>query len=600
VEALRKRSRQLKLNQKITLFVISCLVIPIIIFYVIILQNIEQSSVDNRMKELKASMVQSQNTIQKNVEMCNMSTKVFLNSKNLMDYISQVKEESVPIQQNLEFYKNDIGNLEKIVNSNPYLHQIRIYVDSPSVLEMVPILYSYDRLKRLSWYGNGEIESGSWQFDYSDTIFPTYISEYHLVSLVTEISNYHQGTLGIIEVATRMDLMFPDIYTSDENQWTCFIDDKGHYYYDTDVKAEWLQEPVKLLDGIKIDKNKPHYDRVQIDGEDVLIAYQPIKELNGHLLKIVSLKNDTQYLKRLEGIYLGVLVIGLFILTFFIDYIVKIILRRFYCIMETIHQVKEGDLQVQVPPCGGDEIGELGNQINEMLSRISDLMEEGIRGERLVKDSEIRALQNQINAHFIYNVLESIKMMAEINEEYDISDALTSLGKLLRYSMKWVSHNVVISEEIEYIKNYLALINLRFDYNIILSINLQEEILIQEIPKMSLQPIVENAICHGIEDLAEDTTIYIKSYRNVEFCFIEITDSGKGMSEEQVTKLRKKIAGEIETSGAAGNGLGLKNVQDRIQISFGKSCGINVISKEGCYTKVIVKIPYKDKVGEKR
>ena len=100
--------------------------------------------------------------------------------------------------------------------------------------------------------------------------------------------------------------------------------------------------------------------------------------------------------------------------------------------------------------------------------------------------------------------------MAEIDEEYVISDAITSLGNLLRYSIRWVSGNVRVEEEIAYIKNYLVLINLRFDYEIYLSLNLPEEVLKQEIPKMSLQPIVENAIYHGIEELAEDTNIYIK------------------------------------------------------------------------------------------
>ena len=155
-------------------------------------------------------------------------------------------------------------------------------------------------------------------------------------------------------------------------------------------------------------------------------------------------------------------------------------------------------------------------------------------------------MQNQINAHFIYNVLESIKMMAEIDEEYAISDAVTALGKLLRYSMKWVSGNVLVEQELEYIKNYMALINLRFDYEIYLSLNLPELVLKQEIPKMSLQPIVENAIYHGIEQMAEDTNIYIKGILDGDDCVIEITDAGKGMSEEEVEKLRLKIAGKIE------------------------------------------------------
>ena len=154
-----------------------------------------------------------------------------------------------------------------------------------------------------------------------------------------------------------------------------------------------------------------------------------------------------------------------------------------------------------------------------------------------------------------------------------------------------VSGNVLVEQELEYIKNYMALINLRFDYEIYLSLNLPEIILQQEIPKMSLQPIVENAIYHGIEQMAEDTNIYIKGRVEGNDCVIEITDAGRGMTEEEMAQLRQKIAGELDSSGGSGNGIGLKHVQDRIQIAFGGAYGIEVASQIGCYTKIIVRIP---------
>jgi two-component system sensor histidine kinase YesM len=236
-------------------------------------------------------------------------------------------------------------------------------------------------------------------------------------------------------------------------------------------------------------------------------------------------------------------------------------------------------------------MGQLGHEIDIMLDTIERLMNENLARELLMKNSEIKALQNQINVHFIYNVLESIKMMAEIDEKYEISDAVTSLGKLLRYGMKFSSKNVTVEQEIEYIRNYLDLINLRFDFEIILAINIPQFIYKQEIPKMTLQPIVENAIYHGIEELAEDSSIYIKGYVEGEDILIEITDSGKGMNQATIEQLQKKIAGEIESGGGSGNGIGLKNVQDRIRISFGPRYGISLYSKEHCYTKVVVRLP---------
>lgn len=280
----------------------------------------------------------------------------------------------------------------------------------------------------------------------------------------------------------------------------------------------------------------------------------------------------------------------LVVLIFFINAIVRKLLRQFYEILRSIRKVQKGDLDVVIENCGSDEMGELGTQINKMLERIKQLMEDNLNREMLVKNSEIRALQNQINAHFIYNVLESIKMMAEIDGEYAISDAVTALGKLLRYSMKWGNGCVLVEQELEYIKNYMALINLRFDYEIYLSLNIPDVLLKQEIPKMSLQPIVENAIYHGIEQMAEDTNIYIKGLLEGDDCIIEITDAGRGMTEDEVEQLRRKISGEIDSSGGSGNGIGLKNVQDRIHIAFGERYGIEIASKIGCYTKVRVRI----------
>ena len=114
---------------------------------------------------------------------------------------------------------------------------------------------------------------------------------------------------------------------------------------------------------------------------------------------------------------------------------------------------------------------------------------------------------------------------------------------------------------------------------------------------MSLQPIVENAIYHGIEEMAEDTSIYVKGFVNGDDCIIEITDAGKGMSEKEVSELYKKISGEIEAGGGSGNGIGLKNVQDRIKMSFGERYGIEIASKLGCYTKIMVRIPLRKKEG---
>lgn len=230
-------------------------------------------------------------------------------------------------------------------------------------------------------------------------------------------------------------------------------------------------------------------------------------------------------------------------------------------------------------------------QISKINAQINALVEQTIDQEMHLKNVEFKALQNQMNAHFIYNVLESIKMMAEIEEKYEISDATTALGKLLRYTMKWTDRHVTLREEIEYIFHYLKLINLRFDYEVQLMMDLPECIYDQSIPKMSLQPIIENAIYHGFEELSENRTLYMSAKVLKNEYMIEIMDTGNGMSKEMLEKLYQKLEGKIEAHSTIGNGIGLKNVQDRIKMSFGAQYGISIESKENVYTKVKLLMP---------
>jgi two-component system sensor histidine kinase YesM len=600
MKRIKDKLNHLKIKHKLTLTVFFFAFIPIIILFIIIIHNMREGAINDQVSIVKYTMQQNYAQVQKNIDLCNMSTKVFLNNTTLIKYLERVKsKEDIDISVEREFYLNEIASMERLVNSNPYLYQIRVYVDSDTMVEMMPILYRTNRMERLQW-GKEDIKSGTWEFNYTDEIFPREVmsSKRHLMSLVTNIQDYDDDNLGVIEVAIRMNDLFPGLYSTKETDWSCFIDGDNKKYYDESSKNRWNPYIEDIFNSTNLESESDCYHVTKIAGEDVIVAYKPISELHGRLIKVVSLKNVIHKVNRFRSLYTMFLLIIMGALFFVINLIVKTMSKRFYVVYQALHEVQKGKLDVEVSVSGSDEIGELANRINIMLVKIKQLMENSVKREILVKNSEIRALQNQINTHFIYNVLESIKMMAEIKEDYDISDAITSLGKMLRYSMKGLSKNVTVKEEIDYIKNYIAIMNLRFDYEIYLSLNIPEVLWEQEIPKMSLQPIVENSICHGIENIAEDTNIYIKGITEQDYFTIEVSDQGKGIAEDQLEQLRRNIQGEMETSGGSGHGLGLKNVQDRIQINFGEDYGITISSKLGCYTKVCVKIPRSDKYGK--
>jgi len=586
------RMRGLKLNVKFTLLITGILLVPISVFSIYIFHNMEDNSISEKENSVRYFLNQSYERILKNVDSINISTQFFLSDQKLKDYlVAQKREVAYTAQELMEFTNADVVALERMVNNNPYLYQIRVYADNPKMQEIMPILYRMERMERLEW-AQDENAAG-WKFDYTDQLFESFrmYQNQKIMALVTPIEDYLWGEIGMLEVAMRMDTMFPMLYEEEEGEWNFFIDGSGKAYHKEDVEEKVEKYLVNMLDGMDMDEQGQMIREQQLHGEFCVIGSLYVKELDGYLLCIRSMKSEMSRIAGIRARFLLLIGVFLIILIFIINYIVHRMLKQFYMILHSIRQVQKGDMNVVIEDCGKDEMGELGSQINIMLARLKRLMEDNLNRELLVKNSEIRALQNQINAHFIYNVLESIKMMAEIDEKYEISDAITALGKLLRYSMKWTSGNVTVEQEIDYIHNYLALINLRFDYEIYLSLNIPENIMIQEIPKMSLQPIVENSIYHGIEQMAKDTNIYIKGFQEDEDCIIEITDAGKGMSEEEVRRLYQKISGEIDSAGGSGNGIGLKNVQDRIRISFGPEYGLEFSSKPGMYTKVRVRVP---------
>ncbi|MBQ7918376.1 MAG: sensor histidine kinase [Lachnospiraceae bacterium] len=603
MKRLKNRFQGLKLNIKFTLICTVFVLIPVVVLSTWVFTSMEENVINERVNNLSYKLSKGYDQAITSMDSVNMSTQFFLSDQALKEFlVAQKSGNPYDTKRSIEFYNEDIASLERMINNNSALYQIRVYVDSIDMQEMMPILYRMDRMYKQPWAQKEDYYG--WNFGYKDSIFDDYGKLYKdnpILSLVTPMEAFGEGVIGIIEVTMYMETMFPMLYDGDEKEWTCFVDDNGEMIFAEQPQGDKEERVGKVLEYVRSLENVGTEATVYYSDEEghLICGYQPLPELGGALISVSDIGADLGSIAKERAVFVLAAFGVIIVLALAADMVVRSMLKQFYSILHSIREVQKGDLDVVIQNCGRDEMGELGNQINKMLGSIKQLTETNLKHELLVKNTEIRALQNQINAHFIYNVLESIKMMAEIEEKYDISDAITALGKLLRYSMRWTSGNVTVGEELEYIRNYLSLINLRFDYEIYLSENIPEVIYKQEIPKLSLQPIVENAIYHGIEEMAEDTSIYIKGFVEGDDCVIEITDAGKGMDEEEVEQLLRKINGELEASGGSGNGIGLKNVQDRIKVSFGERYGIEIASKLGCYTKIMVRIPITHPVESK-
>ncbi len=579
-----------KLTLKFTIIIFLIVYIPVFVLTNQLLKSTQDTLIQERMAAVSLSSEQLKSRVSKTAEVADVLIKTFSTNDSLLSYLEKaLTDEEMDILDKLSFFRHDISALAKFTYSNAYMYQIRVYADSQTMPEMMPVLYRMSRMERLKWASDGSTLSG-WHFDYTDSLFPDYVSnrKQHLMALVRPLTDANDVTYGVIEAAIDMEALLPSLFDSQEEDYLFLADSQGNFYYDHAAASEWFG-------AIETLSSEKHSDTLhsqnKLNGQQVILSYIPVPSIKSELIQITPLDYELSLIADQRLAFYIAMGLGVIILIILIHFTVRTLLKRFYHILKTVHSVQHGDLSVRTEVTGQDEVAVLGRQVNLMLDKINVLMQENTEREILVKNAEIRALHNQINAHFIYNVLESIKMMAEINEQFQLADAVTSLGKLLRYSMRWTKGNVSLEDELEYIQNYLTLINLRFDYQVRLSLSVPEALLKQKIPKISLQPIVENAIGHGLEDINSDTYIYIKAYEENGICTIEVTDPGRGIDEETLNRLQKKIDGAVEPDGGSGHGIGLKNVQDRIRVTFGEEYGLSVQSKLGMYTKVIVTLP---------
>lgn len=587
---MNERKRSKSLSTKIVITIITFVMLCSLLWGIALTNNMMGGLVESTMKDEQTRLEQIEQAIATTSEVCNFATEIVKQSVRLTNYLEMLHGgKDLPMDEKLAFYQQEIAAIENMSNANPYLHQVRIYSNSNIVSEKSPSLYSYNRLANLSW-GDAYV-SGEWKLDYADTIFPDYVATptQHLAGLLYVAENTEGEEIYLIECISYMESLFPGLYQDSMTEWSAFFGEDGSSYHvesDSNIWNEHEEEiKTELLEGNEIKRTK-------IGGKNVILASMEIPRLNGTYVHLISLEDTMKSFYSSLWLYGLVMVVILAAFIVFSIFVVHMILQRFYKMYDVMTEIRSGNLALTLPEEGEDEITELSREINNMLQRIKKLNQDNLDRQLLAKNAQIKSLQNQINAHFMYNVLESIKMMAEIEGKYDISDAITSLGKMFRYSMKWMNGTVTVAEEIEYIKNYLKLLNLRFDYEIYLSLNIPDEIYDIRIPKMMLQPLVENAVYHGIEQMAEDTNIYIKGIiKDDKECAIEVADAGKGMNEETLEALRKKIYSQTRVTKEETHGIGLKNVQDRIQLYFGEDYGMEVYSMEGCFTKVLIRLP---------
>lgn len=270
----------------------------------------------------------------------------------------------------------------------------------------------------------------------------------------------------------------------------------------------------------------------------------------------------------------------------------NVVTRPLCKLSKALNEVSAGDFEQQVEVTTHDEIGEVAECFNRMVLAIKQLINENYVMTLQEKESELAALQAQINPHFLYNTLDSLYWQA-INEGKDeIAESILALSNLFRLVLSQGRREVAVEQEIELISNYLQIQKMRFSKRLRYRIDVSEDIRKARIPKLVLQPFVENAIVHGFENVSTVCEVTVTGRKQAERIRFEIEDTGIGMKQEQIDEIW-----ETEPDQYRRQRIGhyaIKNIKERLQRKYGNQFSLEIQSDVGKGTKVILEIPYEE------
>ena len=300
---------------------------------------------------------------------------------------------------------------------------------------------------------------------------------------------------------------------------------------------------------------------------------------------VSELLKDSRETGRIYVVSAGLIMLAAMALAVFLSREITKPIKR---LSNSMREVEKGNFEnVLLDVQGENEIDRLSANFNMMTTEIKHLMEQNVEDQRQKRKSELMALQAQINPHFLYNTLDSIIWMAEWGKNKEVVLMTSSLAKLLRQSISNQNELVKVEDEVEYTRSYLTIQKMRYKDKLEYDILVEPEILNYKVAKLILQPLVENAIYHGIKYKEGKGKVLIEGFLRDDELILRITDDGIGMTEEQMSHLFEKR--ETDTRR---NSVGVRNVHDRIGLYYGKEYGLTFESAVGEGTKVEIHIPY--------
>lgn len=327
-----------------------------------------------------------------------------------------------------------------------------------------------------------------------------------------------------------------------------------------------------------------------------LVVYQTLNQTDWKIVGVIpkaSITRSVEYIKVLMIMLLALAVVISMILS---EIVADSVTRPLFTLVKAMEQVCAGNLETSVETERGDEIGVLYDSFNHMTGEMRKLIDTIYREQEKLRREELKALQAQINPHFLYNTLDSIIWSLRMRQVEESIEMLTALTDFFKISLSKGRDIITIEEEVRHIKSYLSIQHRRYQEKFDYDIHVDPSILSCRTPKLILQPVVENAIYHGIKPMEEKGYIYIHIFPQEGDVILQVQDTGMGMDEDTCRRLNREL--DTISSDQQGTGYGVRNVNDKIKIVYGSKYGVTIESAMGEGTVVTLRIGKKGETSD--
>lgn len=565
-------------NQMLIMFL--TVILPLFAASIILLVNMRSEVTEKIISTANVKADSIRTRIADTVDSVESAMDMFVSDDNIIAFLDNEYE------SNADYYKYySRGSHQRYLDSFPQIESIKVYTDRSDFVCNADYIYMDEQIESQTWYNKARLDSAD---HFWDIIIDRTDGEWHLACI--KAIKKDNKVIGVAAALISENWIGRSVASEESKSILCVGNGSvffsnydgatagGRIEFDESISMNGrivMREGLLGFKGYTISENFNYGEDFQI----IFLIPSGVADLEINRLIIIY-----------GGYFCLFFILSLLIIVLF----TSVFSRRITLLSEKMHAVAGGDFEVEFTDKGNDEISALYTDLEQMIHSMQTMMDDvyqvKLQNEEfkfVQMEAEFKALASQINPHFLYNTLETIRMKAFCNNDKETADLVKKLGKFMRRCLEFKDGDVTLRSELEFTNGYLELQSARFGDRVSYSIYSEVSKDYMILP-LVIQPVVENAFVHGIEGCKDNGHIDIKVYYSGENVIIDVKDNGSGMSDEKLHELEAKLRRNDTSSGKS---IGLTNVNKRIKMYHGNQYGLSIKTKNGEGTTIRITLP---------